>query len=374
MNTEIDLDERIWIMVQVTTTTSQAFSDRIKNESIVCFCAGKALEEFYMDYPDAIYRTKYIVDNKQNEREYKVGDTYIPIIKISEVQQEDIVNSIIIISSIKYADEIIKQIDKVEMFNGIKVYIPCLFKEEITQYKEKRNKNIIPKIIHYCWFGKSPIPKKFQDNIDTWKANCPDYEIKLWNETNYDIEKNQYMKQAYETKKWGFVPDYARLDIVNTYGGIYMDTDVQLVKNLDNLLQYELFCGFESRKYVAFGLGFGGIKDHPIFKDMLEIYKKMSFINDDGSLNMIASPFYQTQVLKQHGLVCNGRTQKHSNYIVFSSEYFSPINSFGYGEVTSNTYSIHQYAATWFEQADREDKQRIIASADYVQKRMKNNN
>ena len=105
---------------------------------------------------------------------------------------------------------------------------------------------MIPKIIHYCWFGGAELPEKDRKCIESWKKFCPDYQIIEWNENNYDVTKNTYMYQAYQAKKWGFVPDYARLDIIYQHGGIYLDTDVELVKNLDSLLENDAFMGFVS--------------------------------------------------------------------------------------------------------------------------------
>ena len=127
---------------------------------------------------------------------------------------------------------------------------------------------MIPKIIHYCWFGNKKIPFRLKKYIKTWKKFCPDYEIKLWTQNNYDITKNGFMSQAASAKKWAFVSDYARLDIVEQYGGIYLDTDVELVKSLDDLLKYKAFAGFECSEYVSFGLGFGAEAHNPIIKEI----------------------------------------------------------------------------------------------------------
>ena len=133
---------------------------------------------------------------------------------------------------------------------------------------------MIPKVIHYCWFGGNPIPEKDRRYIEGWKEKCPDYEIIEWNERNYDVSKNKYMAQAYEEKKWGFVSDYARLDLVYQYGGIYFDTDVELLKPLDNLLELEMFCGFESTKYVNFGIGFGAEKENPVNYQNVRFFRR----------------------------------------------------------------------------------------------------
>ena len=232
---------------------------------------------------------------------------------------------------------------------------------------------MIPKVIHYCWFGGNELPELAMKCIDSWKKFCPDYEIKQWNEKNYDLDSSRYIKEAYKNKKWAFVSDYARLDIIYNNGGIYLDTDVELVRNIDSLLQYKLFCGFESRKYVAFGLGFGSKKEHHILKEMMDEYDKTDFLNYDGTLNLLPSPAYQTNVLLKHGLVCDGRTQHHDDYSVFSQEYFAPINAIGFGNITKNTYSIHQYAATWYDEEQKKDKKKILESVNYIKQRLDEN-
>ncbi len=116
---------------------------------------------------------------------------------------------------------------------------------------------MIPKVIHYFWFGEQPLSELAIKCIESWKKFCPDYEIKLWNESNYDVSKNQYMLQTYQAKKYGFTVDFARLDVIYNYGGIYLDTDVELLKPLDEILNDKCFMGFESNKTVALGLGFG---------------------------------------------------------------------------------------------------------------------
>lgn len=220
---------------------------------------------------------------------------------------------------------------------------------------------MIPKIIHYCWFGGKEKPKDVLDCIASWKKYCPDYKIKEWNETNYDVHKNQYMSDAYKERKWAFVSDYARIDVVYTYGGIYLDTDVEVIKPLNDLLSENMFCGFESRdpimkkygmKYeesVAFGLGFGAQKGHKALKDLLDLYATLSFYKPDGSLNLIACPHYQTEVLKKYGLIPNQKTQRFDGGIAYSPEYFCPQSNITEKMLylTSKTYSIHHFSGTW---------------------------
>ena len=151
----------------------------------------------------------------------------------------------------------------------------------------------IPKKIHYCWFGKNPMPDEFERNIESWKEMCPKYEIIKWDETNYDVSKNLYMKQAYEQKKWGFVSDYARLDIIENEGGIYLDTDVKVIKPLDDLLKCKSFMGFIDNNMVALGLGFGAVKHNLLIKELRDYYNEKRFLRDDGTLDMRPCVEYQ---------------------------------------------------------------------------------
>lgn len=218
----------------------------------------------------------------------------------------------------------------------------------------------IPKVIHYCWVGEKEIPDKDKKNIETWKKMCPDYKFMFWNEENYDFTKNQYMQEAYEKKKWGFVPDYLRLDVIYQYGGIYLDTDVEIIKKFDSLLEEQAFAGFEGKENVAFGLGFGAVPHNPIIKEMKDYYEKLKFINDDGTLNLTPSPIYQTEILKKHNLVCNGKYQKLDSITVYPQEFFSPMDYLtGKLKITDKTMSIHWYNASWHTEEEEKYQKKV---------------
>ena len=225
---------------------------------------------------------------------------------------------------------------------------------------------MIPKVIHYCWFGRNPIPDDAAKCIASWKKYCPDYTIIEWNEDNYNINKNKYMSDAYKEKKWAFVSDYVRIDVVYEYGGIYLDTDVELLKPLDKFLDCELFCGWEERNplldemhisyenSVSFGLGFGAIAKNKVLKRILDIYENTSFYNEDGSLNLLASPHYQTEALIESGLDVSARTRQSFRGIeVYQEDYFSPKSQLT-GEITltDNTVSIHHFSMSWTDKKD----------------------
>lgn len=221
---------------------------------------------------------------------------------------------------------------------------------------------MIPKIIHYCWFGGAPLGENEKRCIDSWKKFLPEYEIIEWNENNYDVSKNNYMFEAYKNGKWGFVSDYARIDVIFNYGGIYFDTDVEVIKSFDDLLDAKMFCGLEKsnensnlQNHVALGLGFGAEKNHYTLKAMLDLYENLSFYNEDGSLNLVPCPKYQTEVLKSFGFdAFSDKYQDLNGIKVYPEEYFSP-KSFLTGElkITENTYSIHHWSMSWMDEKDK---------------------
>lgn len=218
----------------------------------------------------------------------------------------------------------------------------------------------IPKIIHYCWVGGNPKPKSVLYCIESWKKYCPDYEIKEWNESNYDFTKNVYMKQAYESKKWGFVPDYARLDIIYEYGGIYLDTDVELIKNLDDMLNYNSFFGFEDTGegdyFVACGLGFGAKPHNQLIKELRDYYNSITFTNKDGLLNLMPAPRHNASIFKKYGVLMNNSFQDFENNVFFPSDYFCPkVFKTGKTKITRHTHSIHHFSASWMDENIRKE-------------------
>jgi hypothetical protein len=203
---------------------------------------------------------------------------------------------------------------------------------------------MIPKKIHYCWFGRNPLPKSAKKCVASWKKYMPDYEIMEWNEDNFDINMNAYTKMCYEQKKYAFLSDYIRLLVIEKHGGIYFDTDVEAVRSFDKLLNCEAFFGFENNDYVASGLGFGTEAHHPVVQQMIKEYEPLL----DGRHGTVGCPILNTQALIKFGLVLNGQLQKFDNMTVYPSDYFNPCDSeTGKMSKTDNTYSIHWYSASW---------------------------
>lgn len=209
---------------------------------------------------------------------------------------------------------------------------------------------MIPKKIHYCWFGRGEKPKLAQKCIASWKKYCPDYEIIEWNEDNFDINSNAYTKMCYDQKKYAFLTDYLRLLVINEHGGIYFDTDVEVVRNFDDLLDCGAFFGFETNEFVNTGEGFGAEAGNEIVKQMIKEYDQLL----DGKHEMIGCPRLNTDALLKFGLVQNGKKQTVANSIVYPAEYFNPYNDcIGKLSKTQNTYSIHWYGKSWMDSKQR---------------------
>ena len=209
----------------------------------------------------------------------------------------------------------------------------------------------IPKKIHYCWFGGNPLPKMAIKCIKSWKKHCPDYEIIEWNESNFDVNQNEYCKEAYEAKKWAFVTDYARLAILHKHGGVYFDTDVELIRNIDALLENACFMGIEKSIRVievASGLGLGAEAGHPLIKEIMDDYENIHFLKEDGTFDLTTCTVRNTRVLRKYGYCDEDRTQTVAGATIYATEYLSPVEmESGLIKKTKNTLSIHHYGLSW---------------------------
>lgn len=213
---------------------------------------------------------------------------------------------------------------------------------------------MIPKIIHYCWFGHNPLPASALKCIASWKKYLPDFEIKEWNEDNFDVNIIPYTLQAYEAKKYAFVSDYARYWILYNYGGVYFDTDVEVIKPIDDIIKKGAFMGIEipslngSYPQVNPGLGLAIEKGHPFYQKILEVYSHLVFLNSDGSLNQKTIVSYNTELLKEFGMKPTNRIQIVAGIWIYPVDYFNPLDDLtGLLNITEDTYSIHWYSSSW---------------------------
>lgn len=207
---------------------------------------------------------------------------------------------------------------------------------------------MIPHIIHYCWFGYNKKPKLIEKCIASWQKYLPDWRIIEWNESNYDVHKNAYISEAYRQGKWAFVVDFARFDILNEHGGVFLDTDVELLRPIpEAFLEYEAFAGFENDKTVAPGLIYATIPKQKMLKEIVSAYEKKEFGNKiDGRIENIVD--IVTGILKNQGLIGNNTFQIINGVAIFPKEYFCCFNhEIQAFETTEKTVSIHHYYASW---------------------------
>ena len=213
---------------------------------------------------------------------------------------------------------------------------------------------MIPKIIHYCWFGRNPLPELAQKCIASWRKFLPDYEIKEWNEDNFDVNIIPYTAEAYRAKKYAFVSDYARFWILYKYGGLYFDTDVEIIKPMDDIIARGPFMGCENEAGsgattlgVAPGLGLGVNPGLGLYKEMLDFYKLLSFDKESktGTATIVK---YTSEILSKYGLQDINQIQYISGIYIYPKDFFCPKNYVtGKMEITDNTVAIHHYGASW---------------------------
>lgn len=216
---------------------------------------------------------------------------------------------------------------------------------------------MIPRVIHYCWFGNHPLPNSARKCIDSWKMYFPNYEIKQWDESNFDVNMVTYTAEAYNAKKYAFVSDYARFWILYNYGGLYFDTDVEIIKDMRPIIERGAFIGFELNPLndqkremrINPGIGLGAEAGHPFYKEMIALYEQMhwtSYKDSVGEMPTVVT--YTTNMLKSKGLQYINEVQEVGGISIYPSEYFCPISiSNGKLTITENTYSIHWFDQSW---------------------------
>lgn len=209
---------------------------------------------------------------------------------------------------------------------------------------------MIPKVIHYCWFGRGPKSELAKRCIDSWKKILPDYELKEWNEDNFDVDSVPYVKEAYAHRKWAFVTDYVRLYALANEGGIYMDSDVEVLKPLDRFLAHVAFTGYESSGWAVTGI-MASEKGGAWVKEQLAHYDGLHFVREDGSLDMTANVEPITKSMRSHGMRLDKKYEMVENYItLYPSDFFCPKNwATDKIDLTENTYVIHHFTGTWLD-------------------------
>ncbi len=334
------------------------------------------LEQFQMKDRLAFYVD---ADTYKQGRRVVIKETAYEIKKPDELKAycEQNKNTVILITN-SHFEAVLRELDTLVQLNGVDAcIIPVMQIEEakkgnVAKPVRASKEMLIPKVIHYCWFSGKEMPEGFRKCIASWERYCPDYEIVRWDESNYDVNKNRYMQEAYEHQKWGFVTDCARFDILYRHGGIYMDTDVELVRNPDELLYQPAFCGVEKWGNVNTGGGCGAVAGHPMIKKMLEARERLSFVREDGKLNLETCGVYETETLRKEGFHVDNRNQIISGMTVYTSDYFHPYDYMS-GELamTENTFSIHHFNGGWLDEKEREQRKKTVEWYQKILERMK---
>jgi hypothetical protein len=211
----------------------------------------------------------------------------------------------------------------------------------------------LPKIIHYCWFGGGEMPEKEKNCVETWKEKFPDYELKLWNEENFEYEQCAFAKQAYEQKKYAFVSDYVRAKVLYEYGGLYLDTDVKILKQFPKSKGKKGFMGFERKAFLGTAVIASEAHNDNIGK-LLEYYEKHDFVQRDGSFDNIANVSILTDIMKEKGLKLGGKRQQVDGFDIFNREVFYPKKlSDSKFNVTDETSAIHMCTNSWMTERER---------------------
>lgn len=342
-----------------TTLDEFVYTVKRKNLKIVVYGAGvigKVTLPAFIENRGLDDRVLLVVDANcyKHGETIKIGDRGIEIVspeRLNNLKE----NFVILISGSRY-DSILRYLDKMEKISLIDVYIfPQMLVKECRYFakqetKKRSKQSMIPKVIHYCWFGGKELPDQLKKCKESWSRFCPDYLIIEWSENNYDIEKHVYTSQAYKHKKWGFIPDIARLEILYRYGGIYMDTDVELIRALDDLLYQPGFVGVEKWGVINIGGCCGVIPKHPVIRKILEYRLSIPFEYEDGSLNLESSGYYESKPLLDCGFKPDNKIQIVEDMAIYSSDFFHPFDYMSRELcITENTYGIHHFMGSWVE-------------------------
>ena len=207
---------------------------------------------------------------------------------------------------------------------------------------------MIPKVIHYCWFGRGQMPELALKCIESWKTYLPDYELRLWNEDSFDVNSLKFTRQAYEKRKFAFITDVVRLYALDEFGGVYMDTDVEILRPIDEFLKFKAFTGFESDDMLPTGI-MASEAHSPWLKELRRYYRKKPFVRWNGRLNKTPNTIIISRILKKGGIRIDNTRQTYMDCLeIFPRDYFCP-KSHRTGEIniTGNTYCIHHFAGSW---------------------------
>jgi len=363
----IELKEEI--DMRIAGNTFQEFEAACRKKKVIAFAAADFLKLICQNFQELKLDEKiqYVLDNDKNKAGTVIhlNNVEKKVYAPEQLDKENLNEILILISSSAYAYEIYEQLSKCDKLIHTDCFVlslmigqhyeawqvPCFDKERVDK---------IPKKIHCLWFSGEKKTELAEKCMESWKLICPDYEIMEWNGDNYDVTSNAYMYQAYQAKNWAYVSDYARLDIVYKYGGIYMDLDVMLIKKPDALLKHDFFIGFDQIRGIE-AAAFGAEQGCPVLKDMLNIYEEKNFDPDTGTNLLNVQPVYLDYFFAERGFKINGRYQENDGIAIYPRELFSPKNWFTFEErIRDETIGLHCCAGGWISEKWKERKRKKI--------------
>lgn len=334
------------------------------NRKIIQFGASSAWRYYLNTFPDItseiLDNTIFIVDNDRSKQEQKfmISHRSFPVERVEKLKE--VTDCVILITvSLAYQINICRQLVALGLPEDTECYsLPLMtysFRERnntcVDEYFALHTSRVNRAVLHSFWFSGEEKPELYRRCVDSWRRFCPDFEIIEWNTSNYDVTKNSYMREAFENRKWAFVSDYARLDILYQYGGIYMDMDVELVAPIHCLLQADSFFCRQEDGYLELGSGFGAKAGDSLIGEMLETYRNRKFILEDGRMDKTPQPEWLSEILEQHGIYKGHDSQVLKNCLILSNDYISSFE--GEGSFEKARFGVHWHNGGWLDEKDR---------------------
>ncbi|WP_024866214.1 glycosyltransferase family 32 protein [Butyrivibrio sp. FCS014] len=344
----------------------ETFIESIVQKKVIQFGASSAWQYFLDLFPniqnDIVDRTSAIVDNSAQKQgqSFKVLDREIEV-KSPDVLPEQSDYVILITAILAHHEAICEQLLSMNLGDDVECYSLYLMaystgtvdNSAVDKYFADRKDKVIPAKIHSFWFSGEEKPDLYKRCIESWYKYCPEFEIIEWNTQNYDVSKNTYMAEAFEKRKWAFVSDFARLDVIHTYGGVYLDMDVELVAGLSPYLRADAFFCRQDDGMLDLGSGFGAQKGNKLIREMLESYKDRHYILPDGSVDKTAQPELMNPIIQRNGITRNHDSLVVGDILVLSNDY---ITTYSVEAAVNNArLGIHWHNGGWLDERDRKN-------------------
>lgn len=338
--------------------------DIVHKRKVICYGAGMVAHHigYILKQYGILDNILFFVDKDPYKKNTQISleNLSFDIKPIDELYKQEYENVILLITCENYEDIVLQlKKDNKIYINDICAYTQ-LNNEIVREAIESDSASImdemyqpvmeylIPANIHYCWFGNSEIPEEHKEYIAYWKQRCPEYKFYYWNESNYDINQCQYIKEAYESRHYAFVTDYVRMDVVYRYGGIYLDTDVELLKSFDSLRRYRAFFTYGRWPAVNSGSGFGATKGNKIIKEMRDNPRSyIHFKLSNGRYNKTTNCLYESEILKKYGFKMDFSTQIINDVKILSPKYFPSSLYLKENCIPNTAIALHKDAGSW---------------------------